>query len=358
MAEPSGEITTEEQRKEAEFKENKFYFSYSSLVKLITNPPLFYNDYVLKQREDLSVKHLDIGELMHCLVLEPEEFDNKFYVLTCAVPGGKLRDVIESVFKTYMKPILEQDPNARQALNTFEDEILKELEIQDLYQSLTDAKRATNGVKLTGDQKRLEKAITDETDKYFLAMQEAEGKTIIDMQMAQTAREKANAILTDPKASVFLTSNSIKEDVRTELELTAEFDNYPYSFGLKGIIDCVKIDYENEKIYISDLKTTSKTLKQWRKDFKESDYMYWLQCILYKELILSLVPEDSKEAWTMELRFIVIDKTNTVYPFKVSIASLSEFEYQTKEYLDRAQWHLDNNSYKLPYEYEMDLVEL
>lgn len=351
-----GPLETEEAI--AEFKENKFYFSYSSLTKLITNPPLFYNDYVLKQREDISGKHLDVGELMHCLVLEPEEFDNKFYVLTCAVPGGKLRDVIESVFKTYMKPILEQDPNARQALNTFKDEILKELEVQDLYQSLTDAKRATNGVMLTGNQKRLEKAITDETDKYFLALQEAEGKTIIDMQIAQTAREKANAILTDPKASVFLTSNSIKEDVRNELELTTEFDNYPYSFGLKGIIDCVKIDYENEKIYITDLKTTSKTLDTWRKDFADSPYMYWLQCIVYKELILSLVPEDSKEAWTMEIRFIVIDKTNTVYPFKVSFASLTQFEYQTKECFDRAQWHLDNNSFKLPYEYEMELVEL
>ena len=358
MAEELDGVSIDPQEKEAEFKKNKFYFSYSSLTKLMTNPPLFYNDYVLKQREDISGKHLDVGELMHCLVLEPEEFDNKFYILTCAVPGGKLRDVIESVFKTYMKPILEQDPNSHQALNTFEDEILKEMEVQDLYQGLVDAKRATNGVMLTGNQKRLEKAITNETDKYFLAMQEADGKTIIDMQIAQAAREKANAILTDPKASVFLTSNSIKEDVRTELELKVEFNNYPYKFGLKGIIDCVKIDYENEKIYISDLKTTSKTLKQWRKDFNESEYMYWLQCILYKELILSLVPKDSKETWAMEIRFIVVDKTNTVYPFKVSVTSLTRFEHQTKECLDRAQWHLDNNSYKLPYEYEMDLVEL
>jgi hypothetical protein len=42
------------------FKAAKFYFSFSSLTKLMLDPPAFYNDYVLKNRKDLSLKHLSV----------------------------------------------------------------------------------------------------------------------------------------------------------------------------------------------------------------------------------------------------------------------------------------------------------
>jgi hypothetical protein len=358
MVNPSREITNEVEIKEENFKNKKFYFSYSSLVKLLNDPPLFYKEYILKEREDKSAKHFDIGDLMHCLVLEPEEFENKFYTLTCKKPGGKLLSVIESVFRVQMLPRLEQDPTDRESLDFFERAILLQLEAEDLYQGLVDAKRATNGVKLTANQKRLEKAITEETKKYFLALQEATGKTVIDMDTAMVAREKANAILTNPKVIPLLTESSIKHDVRTELELKAEFENYPYHFGLKGIVDCVKIDYEEKKIYITDLKSTSKSLQAWKESFRDSPYMYWLQSIVYKELILDLVPKESKTEWQMVLTFVVIDKENKVYPFKVSKESLQRFEMSTVEAFKRAEWHLKQNSYALPYEYEMGLVEL
>ena len=68
MSKLSTDITPKIVSKE-EFQKDKFYFSYSSLVKLMRDPPLFHNDYILRQKEDLSAKHLSIGELRHCLVL-------------------------------------------------------------------------------------------------------------------------------------------------------------------------------------------------------------------------------------------------------------------------------------------------
>lgn len=341
---------------EAKFKTEKFYFSFSSLVKLLLDPRRFYKDYVLREREDISAKHLDIGSLLHCLVLEPENFEDNFVIMTKKVPGGKLKDVIDTVYKVYAKDAIKNNPAHTYSLPDFDTQILVELHEHDLYQGLVDAKKATNGVKLTANEKRLEKALTPETEAYFKVLMESEKKTIVDMDMSMKARDKANAIMNNKKAMELLTSKSIKQDVRKELELKVEAEGLP--FGLKGILDCVKIDYETATIHIVDLKTTSKSLDQWKKDFATSEYNYWLQPIVYKELLMAFVPKESATAWKFKIHYIVVDKINQVYCFPVSDKSLKNWELLAKGVYEIATWHLENHSYELPYEYEQDLVEL
>jgi hypothetical protein len=340
-----------------EFQKEKFYFSFSSMSKLLRDPKLFYNDYILRQRKDLSGKHLDVGQLLHCLVLEPQNFDNKFTVLPGKVPTPALKAVIDNVWKLYGKIAMENNKMVHPVMISFDREFLFELEQQGLYQNLVDAKRADkNGNTLTGDQKRLEKVITSETEKYWAVLIEGEKKTIVDLDMVQTANVKAQLILSSKKAQPFITTDSIKKDLRMEMELQCELPGYP--FGLKGIIDCVLVDHENETIYITDLKTTSKTVSAWIKDFPTSAYMYLLQVIVYKQLIMSLVPKDSKRAWKLVFTFLVIDKNNAVYPFKVSPNSLRGWEMTAKDKFDEALWHYEQHSYDLPMAYELGLVEL
>ena len=342
-----------------EFQKEKFYFSFSSMTKLLLDPKVFYNDYILRQRKDISAKHLDIGGLLHCLVLEPQNFDSKFVVMPGKIPGPGLKTVIDNVWRLHGKPLMEASTAVKApdpTLQQFGVEILEQLESENLYQNLVDAKRATNGSMLTGDQKRLEKVITSETEKYWSVLIEGERKIIVDLDMVEKANDKARAILSSKKAIPLLTSNTIKKDLRTEMELQCDLPGYP--FGLKGIIDCVLVDNENETIYVTDLKTTSKSLKDWLKDFPDSEYMYWLQAIIYKQLILSLVPESSKRTWKLVFTFLVIDKNNSVYPFKVSADSLRKWEVGAKAKFDEALWHYDQHSYDLPMAYELGLVEL
>lgn len=355
-------MTTEESmseyilEKETKFKAEKFYFSFSSLVKLMLDPRKFYKDYILEDREALSEKYLDIGALLHCLVLEPQNFDDKFVIMSKKVPGGKLKDVIDKVYKVYVQPFV--DEKLTYSLNDFRDSILDELKEQDLYQNLVDAKRKDSlGAMPTGDDKRFEKAVTDETKAYFSILLESEKKTIVDMDMSLKANEKAKAILEDPDAMNLLTVQNEKQEVRMEMELKSEFSS-KYPFGLKGIIDCVKIDYETATIHIIDLKTTSKSLFAWKESFMKSEYNYWLQPIVYKELILSLIPKDSKAEWTMKIHYIVVDGNNQVYCYPVSPESLREWEGMAVGAYDIGKWHLDNHKFKLPYNYAKGLVEL
>jgi hypothetical protein len=340
-----------------EFQKEKFYFSFSSMTKLLLDPKIFYNDYILRQRKDLSAKHLDIGQLLHCLVLEPQNFDDKFTVLPGKVPTPALKGIIDNVWKLYGSPSMQDGRKFSPIMQDFEDQFIEQLASENLYQNLVDAKRADkNGNILTADQKRMEKVITSETEKYWAVLIEGEKKTIVDLDMVQKANEKAQVILSSKKAQPLITTDTIKKDLRMEMELKCELPGYP--FGLKGIIDCVLVDNENETIYVTDLKTTSKSLKAWIKDFPDSEYMYWLQAIVYKQLILSLVPEDSKRSWKLVFTFLVIDKNNAVYPFKVSAESLRKWEMSAKSKFDEALWHYDQHSYDLPMAYELGLVEL
>lgn len=338
-----------------EFQKEKFYFSFSSMTKLLLDPKVFYNDYILRQRKEISGKHLDIGQLLHCFVLEPEKFDDNFVVMPGKVPSPSLKAVIDELWKLYGKPAMLND-KVNPVMQQFELDIIDLLESHGLYQNLVSAKRATKGVMLTGDQKRIEKVINSETEKYWNVLIEGERKVIVDLDMVQKAKAKANAITSSKKAQPYITSDSMKKDLRTEMELKCELPGYP--FGLKGIIDCLLVDNENETIYITDLKTTSKSLSQWLKDFPTSEYMYWLQAIIYKQLILSLVPENSKRAWKLVFTFLVVDKNNAVYPFKVSANSLRNWEMSAKEKFDEAAWHYQEHSYDLPMAYERELVEL
>ena len=66
-----------DKQKEEEFYAKDFNFSYSSLNKIQFSPSLFYKDYILKDREIQTDKHLIEGKLIHCLLFEPNNLENK-----------------------------------------------------------------------------------------------------------------------------------------------------------------------------------------------------------------------------------------------------------------------------------------
>jgi hypothetical protein len=330
---------------------DKFYFSYSSLVKLINEPKQFYKEYILGEKETKDHKYLKEGQLFHLFILEPDKFDEKFVLSPTKIPTAYPLDVVNHVFHEGMLNAFDEDGNEMkgyqiQDLQNYEYIILEFMRDKNYYQSLKT------------DQQRLDKVYTNECISYFDTLRDAFNykKTIVDVDMVKKATEKANIILKDEECHALLNASNSKEDIRKELELSYDLPNY--SFGLKGVIDCVKVDYANETIYITDFKTTSKSLKDWYKDFSESEYMYWLQVMIYKELILSLVPSGSKTAWKLRVNFPVIDKNNNLYVFSVSAKSLYEWEIKTKETIEIAKWHYENEKYNLPYEFYVGKIEL
>jgi ATP-dependent helicase/DNAse subunit B len=323
--------------------ENKMYLSYSSLVKLTQNPKQFHKEYILGERETLENRYLKQGGLFHLFVLEPENFDEKFIVLPEKLPSDSVQQVIRNVFDKFK---VTADEIFTIDLIDLEGPILQELKEINLYQSYKT------------DKQRMDKVASPEGILYFNTMRDAEahGKVIVDMKLVNDAKEKAHFMLANDDVGGLLHDETMHIDVRKEMEL--KMDLKEYSFGLKGIIDLLRIDAKEETIHIVDFKTTSKSLDDWRADFVESPYMYWLQMMIYKELVYSLVPEDSKRAWKLKVWFPVIDKDNQVYVFPVSTETLHESQMKAVGVYDIAEWHISKKIYDLPYSYEKGIVEL
>lgn len=340
---------------ETTVKKKKFNFSFSSITKLMRDPKAFYNEYILGNYDDTSKKFLDEGTIAHCLVLNPEDFYEEIVVMNCKVPSDNPRKIIDNVFKLYGEEQVKLTPDKLLILSDYDKAILAELLKEDLYQSLTDSKRKDeDGNMFTGDEKRLQKIVTNDNQAYFATLGTAYKKTIIDYGMLEKAKKKAEAVLSHPRASFLLTEQD-GEDIRMEMDLRCELKNY--SFGLRGIIDNVKVNNKKKLIIINDLKTTSKTLQKWYEDFHTSPYMYWMQPIIYKELLLSLIPPGI-DNWTLQVNFIVVDCNDDVYCFPVKPESLAKWQLETKKVYDKAQWHLSNNKYDLPYEFLNNQIQL
>ena len=88
---------------------DKFYFSYSSLIKLLKDPKVFYKEYILGEKEVKDEKYLKEGQLFHLFVLEPEKFDEKFTVLPTSIPSGYSLDVLNKLITLVYKDVASDD---------------------------------------------------------------------------------------------------------------------------------------------------------------------------------------------------------------------------------------------------------
>lgn len=336
--------------RESEFYSSPFKFSYSSLNKLMYAPSVFYKEYVLKMREVRTDAHLVEGKMVHYLLLDSANFKDRFIIASSALPTGNTKDVIDIVFELSDK---SQDLD----LSAYQNEILETLRQINLHQKLVDDKKKdANGVMLTGDEKRLAKLITAETQEYFNFLKVKKGKDIIDADTLEKCTRAAEALSKNEQIRELLGLNRTHDDetfgIYNELEVSKEDE----PFGLKGIIDNMTVDVANKKVIINDLKTSSKTIA----DFPESvEYWnYWMQAAVYRILAKEFLKDVIDNTWVIEFNFIVVDKYNQVYAFGVSKNTLAEWNFKLKDCLLKAHYHYVNKDYTLPFEFAVDKVLL
>ena len=255
------------------FYSNKLYFSYSGINKLLYSPRLYYKHYILNEREDATDTHLVAGRAAHCLLLEPDVFDDLFTMMPGKIPTDSNKVIIDYIFINNYLPM----KNDSLTLEDFPQDILNQLLTNNLYQNLTDDKKDKS---ITGDSKRLEKILTDNNKEYFNFLKTKETKTVIDFAVKEKAQETVNCIRENKTISALMCldhDNSGNVTVYNELALLSDWDEYP--FGFKGIIDNIVIDENIKTIFINDLKLTNKLIQ----DFPDSVYKfrYNIQSTIY-----------------------------------------------------------------------------
>jgi len=324
------------QREEEFYANNDFAFSYSSLNKLLFSPSLFYKDYILKEREIQTDKHLVSGKLIHCLVFEPENLLKKFNIVPGKTPSDSVRKVLKNMS-------LHTDAKTLAEVEDFV--ILDSLKEMNLYQSLKK------------DEARIAKIRTEDNEPYWEFLSN-DAKDVIDQDTYADCVEKVNVIKNNMEVMSLFANEQTDFDLDpiqnfAEKYLVSDLDGYP--FKLHGYIDYYSVDSESKTVTICDLKTSGKTVDVFREsvDF----YNYWLQAAIYSKLVYDSLGDD-RDDYTIEFKFIVIDKYNQVYVFPVSNESMVQWANGLSGTLKTANYHYKENNYTLPYEFLVNKVKL
>lgn len=329
---------------ENDFYNKKFYFSYSSLNKLLWNPVVFHSMYILGIKEERVDQHLVQGKIIHALLLEEEKFNDQFIISPGKLPGDGVKAVVDRVFNHYKELSLSGD--TRTELEHFDGAILDVMKDMNYFQSLKT------------DQQRLDKIISTESTNYWSFLKTKGDKILIDQETFDFCKSSVELIKSNQSVCKLIGCNISDFDsieVHNEIFLQAEVTNKP--FGMKGIIDNLVINHDEKVIYINDVKTTSKELK----DFPETIefYSYWLQAVIYYRLVANNYKDLIEiNGYELKFNFVVIDKMYQTYAFTVSEPTLKVWLNRLNDVINKAEWHYVNKSYDLPYDFATGSVTL
>jgi hypothetical protein len=329
------------------FYDKKFYFSYSSLNKLLYCPEIFYKEYVLGEKEIIDAAYLTEGKLIHCLLLEPKKFEEQFIVMTGKMPGDNTKTVIDRVYAHHLELYESGEPYRGETLADYQNAVIDVLKDMNLHQSLKT------------DEQRFAKIYTADANIYWEFLFKSRGKQIVDSEMYEKCKTIVEKIRQNKQVSDLLKLNAESEwwsttDVYNEEPIEMELKKFP--FGLKGILDNIVIDPIDKVIRINDFKTTSKALIDFPETIKY--YKYSLQAAVYNLLVINKFVDLVKDGYKVEFRFIVVDKNQQIYPFKVSEDTMKEWTKELQDVLKIAEYHYTAKDYTLPYVFTKNEFEL
>ena len=212
---------------------------------------------------------------------------------------------------------------------------------------------------LKTDQQRLDKILTPEAFSYWTFLGLKGGKTLVDEETIKFCQNAVELIRVNKDVCKLIGCDSSEFDNREILnEVFLQVDLSEKIFGLKGIIDNLVIDHETKTIYINDIKTTSKDLK----DFPESIeyYSYWMQAVMYMVLVGYNYDHliSGPDQYSVKFHFVVIDRTYQTYAFPVSESTAGTWLERFNKMMEKAEWHYVNRNYDLPYDFATGKVVL
>lgn len=305
--------------------------SYSGLSKLLYSPKLFYNHYILGEREDSIDAWAVEGNLFDCLLTDKANFDNRFAVVPGVIPTENTKKLVYKIFKE------RSDDSPSTDLYVYRDDVLEALRQMNLHQALKT------------DEQRLDKVLTEDAKNYFKFLCESERKIVIDNETLERNQNRVDLVLSNQRAveRMYLANVPAGIEVLQQPYLQADTKD-KYGFNLRGIADRIIIDHNSKTLTIFDIKTSSKTVSDFYPD-TYNFYNYNLQAAMYTYLISA----DSKfSEYDVQFEFFVIDKYDQFAFFKLSDEALRENHRNLEHALNVAKYHISNFDYSLPFQFK------
>lgn len=315
--------------------------SSSSLKEFSLDRKKYHKKYVLNEMvEEKDNQAANMGRIVETLLMEPEEFDNRFYMSSCvSVPTGLMLEFIEALYRQFRQ-------------YTDEDGVLT----RDFSEMAKDA-HAESGFKITFDAV-IKKFQGSDAEIYFneIIKVRTNGLTVVTTQDVTNAEKIVEELKTNVVTSqVVNLVNSARYDVLNQLQI----EGYSVNGHLfKSMLDKMVIDHEQKTIQVYDLKCTWSV-----ENFYEEYYLYrraYIQAFLYYKAAISLTIDGDLRGYRVEQpKFIVCDSTNYSNPLIYTLtdrnleAAMNGFEYKGRNYpgvteiIKNLKWAIDNSTWNI-----------
>lgn len=316
--------------------------SSSSLKDFSFDRKKYYRKYILGETvEDKDTVAATTGRIVETLLLEPQEFDNRFYMSSCAsAPTGLMLAFVEALYKHTSEATDDHGNITREF-----EEIAK-----DAY--------ADSGFKIKFDAV-LGKFVGSDAEIYYNEMRtvKSRGLTVVTTEDVTNAEKIVEELRTNPVTHEVVTLvNSVKYEIHNQLQIEGyEVEGLTF----KSMMDKVVVDHEHKSIQVYDLKCVWSV-----ENFLEEYYLYrraYIQAYLYWMAARHMRSRFSEMEGYQVLppKFIVCDSTNYYNPliYTLSYDDLDDaangFTYKNREYkgvkelIKDLKWALDNNIWNI-----------
>lgn len=316
--------------------------SSSSLKEFSMDRKKYYRKYILGESvEDKDTQAATTGRIVETLLLEPELFDEKFYMSACATaPTSLMLAFVEALYK-FTKECTDEDGNVTRS---FEDIS------RDAY--------GESGFKIKYDAV-ISKFVGSDAEIYYNEIRKVRSQnlTVITTEDVANAEKIVEELRNNPvtKDVVNLVS-SPRYGVYNQLQVEGYvLDNHEF----KSMMDKVIVDHQEKTVQVYDLKCTWSV-----ENFLEEYYLYrraYIQAYLYFYAATHF--RNSNEEMTdyrvLPPRFIVCDSTNYYNPliYTLEYTDLDDayngFTHKNREYvgvkeiIEDLKWALENNTWNI-----------
>lgn len=314
--------------------------SSSSLKEFSLDRKKYYKKYVLSEEEEEKLSQAAImGQLVETLLLEPEEFDERFYMSGIMnAPTGLMLEFVEALYKL-TKEATDENGNITKS---FED--------------ISREAYALSGFKIKYEAV-INKFVGSDAEIFYDEMRKvrSKGLTVVvaaDVNMAEKIVE--NLKTNDVTHEIVNIVNSSRYEVFHQLQIE-EFEIE--GLKMKAMLDKVVVDHQTKTIQAYDLKCV------WAvENFYDEYYLYrraYIQAYVYFEACKAFSETFEGEYTILPIRFIVCDSGNYYNPLIYTLNgedlldAYSGFSHNGRKYpgvkkiISDLKWAIENDKWDI-----------
>lgn len=304
----------------------KEYREYSapnySKIKTFDISSLYYKNLIDGKIVEEDKSYFALGRAIHCVVLEPKRFNKEYLRCNINAPGGIIGN-----FTNELIAMCKYDNNI------FGPNISKQ-EFEKAYSAIDTSWKLETIINKFNESSGI---------LYFNFMCKNYNKTIISESDYKIILKCKDSVCNHKAASKFLSN----ENSAIELSIIWKYKD----LILKSRLDKIVIDEEKKSVFIIELKTTSKPVSNFHRDYKS--YKYYMQLAFYCEAAKCLFESNNYLDYTF-VPIIIAVETKPFYEtkiFEINDADIKEGNIEFTKILDRIAWHTKNNKWEYPKEY-------